>query len=303
MSTVLILADIEGSTGCLQREDAQLFNTGWARACHELSQDLNVLCRSLKSAGASRIRIKDFHRTGYNIFGDMLDSDIELDQGYSAGPAIGIGDIAGFDMLMMTGMHAASGTDGFLPHTLTSKFAAVEVNGRYLCEAELFSASVAAYGLRPVFFSGCPAACAQAAEAIRGIAAYTVEKPLQGKAESVREQLATAAAQAFTQARKSGLPQPYQPVGPFSTRIRMRDSAAAANDLRKAWGLAGEHDEIHFVVDDMHALYWQLIKLAYLRPLTSRFLKPALKIANLAGKIAWLWARRYRDNCSKAQSS
>jgi len=292
MTAILILADIEGSTGCARHSDAQLLNDGWVRACIELSRDLNSICRRLKKAGASRIRIKDFHRTSYNIFKEMLDPDIELDQGYAIYPATGIGEIAGFDMIMMTGMHAASGTSGFLPHTLSSKFASIEVNGKYLCEAELFSASVAAHSLRPVFFSGCPIACAQAAESIEGITTCKIEKPLQGRIESIREQLANAATQAFTIAQDNRLPRPFQPKGPFNTIIKMSDGIPADTKLRKTWNLAGTDNEIHFTSKDMHSLYWQLIKLAYLTPFIHRFLKPALKISNLAGKIIHLWARR-----------
>ena len=38
-------------------------------------------------------------------------------------------------------MHAASGTDGFLSHTLTSRIAQLEVNRRPLAEVELFAVS------------------------------------------------------------------------------------------------------------------------------------------------------------------
>lgn len=293
MTSILILSDIEGSTLCSCREDAQLFNDGWAQACKGLTQDLNVLCASLKKAGATRIRIKDFHRTGYNILKKQLIPGIELDQGYATGPATGIGDVAGFDMLMMTGMHAASGTPGFLPHTLTSNFAAVEVNGQPLCEAELFAASVAEYGLQPVFFSGDATACTQATRAIPGLAAFTVEKPLANSAAETREQLADAAVKAFQQARKSPCyPRPYQPDGPFTTLVKMRDGEAKAAKQRQRWHLQGSEDRIEFTATDMQALYWQLIKLAYLTPTTCKLLGPALKVANFAGKIALLWAGR-----------
>ncbi|EKD82145.1 MAG: hypothetical protein ACD_39C01461G0001, partial [uncultured bacterium] len=89
---------------------------------------------------------------------------------------------------------------------------------------------------------------------------------------------------------QSDQPAPYRPHGPFETRIKMRDGEAAAEKLRKAWCQSGEHDEIRFVSEDMPALYWQLVKLAYLTPLTLKFLGLSLKTANLAGKIAHIWA-------------
>jgi D-aminopeptidase len=292
MTAVLILADIEGSTGCSCREDAQLFTDGWVRACLNQTQDINLICQLLKEHGATRIRVKDFHRTGYNIFGHLLTPGVELDQGFCSRPVPGIGDVTGFDLLMMTGMHVASGCEGFLPHTLTSRFALIEVNGRPLCEAELFASSVARVGLRPVFFSGCPQACAQAKNAITGLNVYPVEKPLVELAGNARRKQAAAAALALKEAMRDSLSSaPYLPSGPFNTRIIMRDGAAAAKRLRKRWQLSGKNEMIEFVADDMATLYWQLIKLAYLTPGSYRFLNIALKAANLMGYLAHIWAR------------
>jgi len=297
MTKILILADIEGSTACLRREDARLFNDGWVRACVGLTLDLNAVCSGLLQAGATHIRIKDFHRTGYNIFKDLLIDGVELDQGYKSGPVIGIGDVSGCDLLMMVGLHAASGTPGFLPHTLTSKLAEIEVNDHPLCEAELFAASVAEYGLRPVFFSGCQEACNQAAWAIPGLIICEVEKPLGEPAVEIRKKLAAKAAEALMTFKRQPdqLPLPYRPAGPFDACITMRDGAAAAEKLRKTWNLQGSDDMIEFSALDMNALYWQLIKIAYLTPAICRSLEISLKAANLAGKIAHLWARRRRQ--------
>ncbi len=296
MAKILILADIEGSTNCLRREDAQLFNDGWVRACVGLTLDLNEICSSLLQAGARHIRIKDFHRTGYNIFKELLVEGVELDQGYKSGPAIGIGDVSGYDLLMMVGLHAASGTPGFLPHTLTSKLAEIEVNEHPLCEAELFASSVAAYGLRPAFFSGCQEACAQAAWAIPGLIVCEIEKPLSEPAVELRKKLAAQATRALTtfKHQPDQLPLPYRPAGPFDARITMRDGAAIADKLRKRWNLQGSDDMIEFSAPDMNALYWQLTRIAYLTPVICRSLELSLRAANLAGKIAHLWARRRR---------
>ncbi len=300
MTAILILADIEGSTACLRREDAQLFNDGWVRACAGLTLDLNAICLGLQKAGATRIRIKDFHRTGYNIFKDMLIDGVELDQGYKSGPAIGIGAVRGYDLLMMVGLHAASGTPGFLPHTLTSKVAAIEVNDHPLCEAELFASSVAEFGLRPAFFSGCQEACAQAAWIIPGLAVCEVEKPLIEPVTQIRKRLAEKAAEALTtfNSDPNRLPQPYLPAGPFDARITMRDGAAEAQKLRKRWSLHGSDEMIEFSAPDMNALYWQLIRIVYLTPTICRHLEISLRAANLAGKIAHLWAHRRRRQIS-----
>ena len=65
---ILIIADIEGSSQCLDRESAKLLGRGWPVACQGMSLDVAALVQSLIQAGAGKICIQDFHRTGYNIF-------------------------------------------------------------------------------------------------------------------------------------------------------------------------------------------------------------------------------------------
>ncbi len=288
MTSVLIIADIEGSTGCHNRQDSQLFNDGWVRACVELSRDIDQIGRQLLNSGVSRVRVKDFHRTGYNLFREIIDEGIEIDQGYQIGPIIGIGEARGFNCLLMTGMHAASGTDGFLPHTLTSKFAGIFVNGEPLTEAELFAASVAPAGLVPTFFSGCETACRQAARAIKHIETFMVNKPLAETPQSIRENLAHAAVSSLN----SFSEKPFTPEGPFNVVVKMRDGEKAAAKLRKTWKFPGESDELHFSSDNIHTLYWQLVRLAYLKPFYEKHLATAINIANMSGRLTQIWARR-----------
>ncbi len=288
MTSVLIIADIEGSTGCHNRQDSQLFNDGWVRACVELSRDIDQIGRQLLNSGVSRVRVKDFHRTGYNLFREIIDEGIEIDQGYQIGPIIGIGEARGFNCLLMTGMHAASGTDGFLPHTLTSKFAGIFVNGEPLTEAELFAASVAPAGLVPTFFSGCETACRQAARAIKNIKTFMVNKPLAETPQSIRENLAHAAVSSLS----SFSEKLFIPEGPFNVVVKMRDGEKAAAKLRKTWKFPGESDELHFSSDNIHTLYWQLVRLAYLKPFYEKHLATAINIANMSGRLTQIWARR-----------
>jgi len=288
MTSVLIIADIEGSTGCHNRQDSQLFNDGWVRACVELSRDIDQIGRQLLNSGVSRVRVKDFHRSGYNLFREIIDEGIEIDQGYQIGPIIGIGEARGFNCLLMTGMHAASGTDGFLPHTLTSKFAGIFVNGEPLTEAELFAASVAPAGLVPTFFSGCETACRQAARAIKNIKTFMVNKPLAETPQSIRENLAHAAVSSLS----SFSEKLFIPEGPFNVVVKMRDGEKAAAKLRKTWKFPGESDELHFSSDNIHTLYWQLVRLAYLKPFYEKHLATAINIANMSGRLTQIWARR-----------
>jgi D-aminopeptidase len=289
MKSVLIIADIEGSTGCSCKSDSQLFNNGWVKACVELTHDLNAIVDALlKSGRVDKIRIKDFHRTGFNIFSDILDKNVELSQGYEAEPVTGIGDCKGFDLLYLVGLHAASGTDGFLPHTLTSKFSAVKLNDQPLSEAELFSASVAKYGLKPVFFSGCGTACQQARSALGKIKTVEVAKPLEDSAEQTRSLLAKKALEALDSPDAAT----YFPEGEFKVEVTMRDGDKVAETLGRIWELPYEENRVFFHCNNLQQAYDQLIKLAYLKPFYARHLKVSLRLFNLWGRLNYLWARQ-----------
>ncbi len=141
--SILIIADIEGSSGCGSYRASSFPTKPWARACAAMSRDVDALVKGLLDAGVDRVTVKDFHRTGYNLMPELIDRRARIICGYGLGPVPGLGDPGDADAAMMIGMHAAAGTQGFLPHTLTSRLASLVVNGRPLAEVELFAASLA----------------------------------------------------------------------------------------------------------------------------------------------------------------
>lgn len=287
---VLLIADIEGSSGCRDPRGSRFMTRQWRRACVGMSRDVGAVVRALFDAGAATVRVKDFHRTGYNLLPHLIDRRAVIDQGYTAGPVPGIGRVAGTDAVMFVGMHAASGTPGFLAHTMTSRIADLRVNGKVFSEVELFSAALAAFGVRPLFFSGCPVACTQACEAISGMHTYPIDKSGGGRdvdRRSWREGLARAAAAALHQSRA----QPHRMQGPFIVEVTMRDGALAAARVASRWGLANDGARITLEASDVAALFIGLVRLCYLRPATERFLGAGLFIYNLIGRAAWLTVR------------
>jgi D-aminopeptidase len=144
--------DIEGSSECRSYAGSSFLTEEWIRACVGMSLDVVAVVRALFDAGAGTVTVKDFHRTGYNLLPELIDPRARIVSGYLAGPVPGIGDPGGAELLLCIGMHAASGSGGFLAHTLTSRIARLEVNGRLLPEITLFASSLAPYGIRPFSF-------------------------------------------------------------------------------------------------------------------------------------------------------
>ena len=287
---ILIIADIEGSSGCWSYRASSFLTHEWSRACLEMTRDVNAVARALFEAGARQVSIRDFHRTGYNLLPEYLDPRAELVQGYRAGPVPGMGDPGKTRAAVFLGMHPASGSGGFLPHTLTSRIRQLRVNGRPMAEVELFAASLAPFGLSPIFFSGDTTACRQAAAVIPGIVTYPIDKtrgPRAVEPASWRRGLARMAAAALY---RSGAT-PHFPQGPFRVSIILRDGPTAARRLARRWRLQAHGAELCFTSTDMHHLYRRLLDLFFLTPATKRLLTVSLGLSRLYGRMGLEWVR------------
>ncbi len=279
---ILIIADIEGSTGCSSYE-ASSFNTSlWYDACIDMSLDINAVVCRLFDSGAEKIYVKDFHRTGYNLLPELIDKRACIIHGYKKGPVPGIGDVYDAEALMFIGMHASSGSGAFLAHTLTSKYSGIFVNGRRVSELQLFASSMFRYSLKPLFFSGCDAACREALEDIPGIDVFPVIKDKTGfiNKENCREQLAEAAA--ASAGNTSSLP--YVMAPPFNIELSMRDGEKRAEKISRRWRLRSSGNRIFYTASDFDELYDTLIKLTYFTKVTVIFPFLALWLFNLYGR-------------------
>ena len=288
--SVLIVADIEGSSGCWSYEASAFKTAAWVGACTAMTRDVQAVARELYACGVQQVIVKDFHRTGYNLLPEWIDSRVRVVGGYKIGPVPGIGDPGSAEAVLYLGLHAASGSDGFLAHTLTSRIQRLEVNGSLLPEVALFSASLAPFGLRPVFFSGCPVACEQTQNVIPGIQVYPIDKSAgrEGFAEKRwREGLAAAAAASLNNSRADV----FAPKGPFRSVLTLRDGRAAAKKLAQRWGFDRRGAQVFFTHDSFKALYRDLIRICYLTPMAERLLPLALAASNLRGRIGLAWLR------------
>ena len=291
LTRILILADLEGSSGCWNYTASSFLTDEWCQACLEMSRDVNAVVSALFEAGVKDITIKDFHRTGYNLFPELIDSRADIISGYRRGAIPGIGNHFDAQAVMFLGMHAASGSEGFLAHTMTSRIARLEVNHRLLAEIELFAASLAPWGIRPVFFSGCPVACQQAAAVIEEINCFPIDKsqgPPNFDSGTWRSELAQAAVRSLTNHKTT----PYEPLGPFYATVTMREGKGEAAKLARRWKLGQSGAQIRFHSANMDQLYLKLIQLCYLTPAIEKILPLALMIFNFQGLIGIMRARR-----------
>jgi len=289
---ILIIADIEGSSGCFDYGASSFMGAGWPKACREMSLDINAVAAALFHAGVETVYVKDFHRTGHNLFPRMIDSRAKLIQGYSKGPVPGIGDPTDATGLIMVGMHAPSGAKGFLPHTLTSRISKLMVNGTPMSEAQLFSASLAPFGIVPLFFSGCPEACDHVTTTIKGISCLSIDKFSRQRpfdAVSWRKKLATKAALA-TEKTETCV---HNPPGPFHAVVTMREGKKAARKIAAQWNFTQKGADLHLDAINLQELYVMLINLAYLTPFTQKILPLGLPLYNKIGKLGRLWAETH----------
>jgi D-aminopeptidase len=288
---ILIIADLEGSSGCWSYAASAFLTDEWCQACLEMSRDVNSVVSALFDAGVKTVTVKDFHRTGYNMFPELIDSRATLISGYRGGPIPGIGNPLDVQAVMFLGMHAASGSDGFLAHTLTSRIARLEVNHRLLAEIELFAASLAPWKIRPIFFSGCPVACSQAAVVVDSINCFPIDKSRGAERFDTRN-WRSALAQAAVESLSNRKTKPYEPLGPFDARVTLRDGEAAAFRLARRWKFEQAGAQIRIQRASIHQLYMELIRLCYLTPAIEKVLPLALAAFNLKGRSGILRARR-----------
>jgi D-amino peptidase len=299
LKSVLVIADIEGSSGCWSYSAGRPMKKEWYVACLEMTRDVNTVVTGLFDAGVRQITVQDFHRIGYNLLPELIDSRAHVVSGYRLGPVPGIGHPGTAEAALFLGMHAASGSSGFLAHTLTSRIQRLEVNGKAVSEVELFSASLAPYGVRPVFFSGCPVACTEAKETIKGIACYPIDKSQRFHVDSWR----TGLKRATIQSLHNVATEPYLLKGPFKAMVTMRDGEKPAQKIAQRWGFDREGARILVVASDFDELYRNLIRLCYLTPLLERIVPLALILHRLQGYMGLAMVRRYARRTGKLPPS
>ncbi len=262
-----IVADLEGSTGAWTKAHTLLGTPEWQEARVELTRDINTVIEALFARGVKGVVVKDFHRTGYNLIPAYLDGRAKLVSGYYTGPAIGYGRLHGADFALFVGLHAAGGNEkGFLAHTLTSRIAEILVNGKRVCESELFSTILSSSHVPVAFFSGCPAACGEVKERMDWVVTCPIPKEPSvyqdpGKKKEyvqwARENLRNSVLRI---PQVDGLPL-FAMKPPFECQVIFQQETEARR--LNAWGFPQEGRVIRFSAPEFLEMYENLLKIAY----------------------------------------
>ena len=283
-----VVADLEGSTGAWTKAHT-LLGPEWQEARVEMTRDINAVADALFEKGVKAVVVKDFHRTGYNLVPSYLDNRVRLVSGYYTGPAAGYGKLYGADFALFVGLHASGGNEkGFLPHTLTSRIAEILVNGKRICESELFASVLSAFRVPVAFFSGCPAACQEVKERMNWVVTYAVPKELRLYQEvNKRRDHITRMREGLGKKVKEipdpeGLPL-FAMTPPFDCRVTFQEEAEARRV--NAWGFPQDGRVIRFHAEEFLELYQNLLKIAYFPKLAYTFRSLVIPLTRVVWKL------------------
>ncbi|MFH1435558.1 MAG: M55 family metallopeptidase [Pseudomonadota bacterium] len=151
---VAVFADLEGSFGIWRMRQCRTGTPEWQYGRQCLTADINAVIDGAFQGGASRVTIKDTHDTGFNCLIDKLDPRAAYVGGHFVQPTF-FGRVSSYDLILYAAIHAASGTpDAFFPHTHYGIFSEMKINGRAVCEMELYGGYLGEYGAPIGFVSG-----------------------------------------------------------------------------------------------------------------------------------------------------
>jgi D-amino peptidase len=288
---ILLVCDMEGSSECFSYRASMFMTKEWADACMGLTRDVDAVAKALFAAGVASVTVKDFHRSGYNLFTHLIDKRVKIISGYRQGPVPGMGDLHGIDAALFIGMHAPSGSNGFIAHTMTSRIAKLSIRGTIISEIQLFSAALSVHGIKSLFLSGCPVACSFARKSLPWIKTHSTDA-LKGKKSYNPERWRKSLAEKAVLSLNNASAKVYNQPGPFAVRMKMRDGEKAAQSMAQRWGLSFKNDTLSFNAADMRYVYVTLAQWLYLTPLLLKILSAALVINNVIGKLGIIWAYR-----------
>jgi D-amino peptidase len=252
---VAVFADIEGSFGIWRMRQCRMGTPEWQYGRMCLTEDVNAVIQGAFDGGADRVTVKDNHEVGFNILLDKLDRRVSYVGGHHTRPTF-FGDVSGYDLILFVAIHAASGTpDAFFPHTHYGIFSEVKINGKPVCEVELYGSYLGELGRSIGFFSGEDIAVEQASRSLPWAKSVVVDKSRQaytsGDASinylrTGRESLHNTASQAV---RNANSMQPFIIDGPVHFEVIFRNEKLA--DKFNTWKFTQNSTLVEWDADNM----------------------------------------------------
>lgn len=223
---IYVSADIEGVTGIAHWDEADRARPDFSWFRDRMNDEVAAACEGALLGGAKELLVKDAHASGRNLFADRLPRPARLIRGWSGHPYKMVQELDGsYAGLCCVGYHSPCASGGHpLSHTLTGKFAWVELDGVRQSELRLNATTAATHGVPLLFVAGDEALCADAVDLDprvvvvptgRGVGHSTIGLHPSVVLEKLRDGMATAVRAAPTRAP---LPVPSR----FHLEVRFR---------------------------------------------------------------------------------
>jgi D-amino peptidase len=176
---IVIVDDMEGISGI--NDWHQIF-----AGCKEyeefgrvqVTEDVNAAVRGLKKAGATEIRVVDFHGSGgrsKNVIQEKLEKGVKLFQGSDLPGRLEKAVDKFTAAAVFVGFHAMADTkDGFLRHTITMD-PRIKINGKPVGETAINAYALAEHGIPVVMVTGDQALVREVEAFIPGVETVQVK--------------------------------------------------------------------------------------------------------------------------------
>jgi D-amino peptidase len=216
---VYISADIEGTAGITNWEEADKTHPTYQEFRERMTDEVVAACDGAIEAGAKEIVIKDAHGSGRNIIAARLPDCAKLIRGWSGHPFCMVQELdQNFDALLFVGYHAKAGSDDNpMAHTLRLRVAHLKINGEIASEFHMHAWAAATVNVPSVFLSGDEGICTDAPRIAPGIVTVPVSRGIGPSTMSVapslgRKQIQAGVAKALRDdlgARRIDLPKHF----------------------------------------------------------------------------------------------
>lgn len=290
---IAVFADIEGSFGIWRMRQCRAGTAEWqyGRSC--LTEDVNHAIEGAFEGGADRVTVKDTHEVGFNCLIDQLDKRARYIGGHYTRPTF-FGDLSDIDMIFYIAIHAASGTENaFFPHTHYGIFSEVTVNGRRVCEMDLYGGYLGELGIPIGLVSGEDIAVEQALESIpwaksvvvdKNKSTYTNGQTSLDYLNEGRDRLREAAAEAV---RSYDEMKPLVFKGPLHFKAVFRSKELA--DRFNTWNFSRQGDTVEWDADSMIEGFDMLNKLTFFPRNRYLFRRPLSFLTRQYFYIKYTW--------------